>query len=407
MLRVSIGEARGGMVLARGIPHPSSPRAMLLREGARLEARTVQRLREMKVRELWVRYPGLEDLSQYVNPGFEEACRELTADLAATFDAAMVQTDVDLDFGAYRKAVVGMLDRLLENPKAAMLIGELSGGSGQSRHGAEVCALSVLMGLQLDSYIVRERSRLSSSKAKELSPLGVGAIFHDIGMTRLAPEVLARWEATHNESDPEWQAHAHLGFDMVKGSLEPASAGIVLHHHQRFDGSGFPCIPTLAGACVPQKGSGIHVFARIVAVADMFDRFRHATPRTMPVVRAHAHLRKVAAMGLIDPIVFVALLSAAPPYPPGTLVTLSDGRHAAIIARTPGQPCRPSVRIVDPDAFKPVAGELIDLSQTPDLSIAAVGEDRVIDDNFEPTREGEFDLLTACRTMGLASIPAG
>ncbi|GJQ28843.1 MAG: c-di-GMP phosphodiesterase [Phycisphaerae bacterium] len=405
MLRVSIGEARAGMVLARGIPHPTSPRAMLLRDGARLETSTVDRLRAMKVREVWVRYPGLEDLAQYVNPEFESACRELTADLSASFDAVMAQTDVELDFGAYRRAVGGMLERVLENPKAAMLMGEMQGANELGRHGSAVCALSVLMGLQLDSYIVRERSRLSSAVAKDLSPLGVGAMFHDLGMTRLAPEVLARWEATGDETDEAWREHVPLGFAMVKDRLEPAAAGVVLHHHQRFDGKGFPCLPHLGGSCVSPRGSGVHVFARITAAADVFDRARYRGGRVEPAVRALRRVREATLGGAIDPVVFAALLGAAPAYGPGMLVTLSDGRRAAVVGRTPGRPCRPVVRVVDPYGVAGRAGEEIDLSRVEGLSIESVGGERVAEDNFEPAYEGEFDLLAAHRRMGLASTP--
>lgn len=445
MLRVPIGQAKAGMVLAQGVPHPAVPRAFLLRAGAALEDRAIAKLAQLGIHEVWIRYPGLEDLVQYVNPGFQNACRELTSNLSATFDTAMMQSRVELEFHDYRRAVVGMLERIAENPRAAIFVNDLGGpGSAAARHGSAVCAISLLMGLKLDFYLVKERARMSSQRAKELAPLGVGAMLHDIGMTRLSPEVSSRWAATGNEDDVQWREHAQLGFDLVKEQLEPAAAGIVLHHHQRWNGTGFPCIPSLDGTCIPPRGSHIHVFARIVAAADLFDRLRHgaapcpegraraksdashpgaatspesnkgdasqadATPRpgpALPAVCALAQLRKEPYKDWLDPMVFRALLAVAPPYPPGSLVKLTDGREAAVTAWSVEDPCRPTVEILNALTPEPRRGEAprqrLDLRANPTLSIAAIDGHDVTKHNFEPTGKGDFDLMLFAR--GLAA----
>jgi len=410
MLRVPITNARAGMVLAEAVWHPHVPKAVLLRPGAALEAPSIAKLSELGVHEVWIRYPGLEDLVKFISPEVQEARRELTGHIAVAIDSAMVQSRVELDFHVFRRAVVGLLDRLAEHPHAAVFLADLTGGDRPLlRHSGNVCVLSLLMGVKLDFYLVRERTRLSAATARDIAPLGVGAMFHDIGMTRLSPEATARWNATHDESDPAWREHVQHGFDMVKENLDPAAAGVVLHHHQKFDGTGFPCIPSLDGSCIPPRGSHIHVFARIAGAADLFDRLRHpahapgATRPSLPAVRALSMMRQAPYSAWIDPIVFRALISVAPPYPPGSVVTLSDSRHAAVVGWSPDDPCRPTVEIIDSLTPEPRRGEALrerlDLRRCDGLEIASIDGHATRADNFYPATPGEFDLMNVARAL--------
>ncbi|HCT44936.1 MAG TPA: hypothetical protein DF699_06965, partial [Phycisphaerales bacterium] len=160
----------------------------------------------------------------------------------------------------------------MEDPDAALFIGEIADtGSPAIRHGANVGYLAMLMGLRLDFYLLRERSRLTPRLAKDVTSLGVAAMLHDIGMTRLKASVLKRWADEHDHTDPAWREHVDLGYEMVRGHVEPSAAAAVLHHHQRYDGSGFP-VRKRNGKVAGLDGSSIHIFARILIVADLYDR---------------------------------------------------------------------------------------------------------------------------------------
>jgi hypothetical protein len=398
MLRVPISEAREGMVLAEPVVHPGASRVVLLRPGARLDAVAPQRLRELGVRQVWVRVPGLDDLVRIVDPEFRESCRDLMDGLGSTLDAAMAGTGGEIDFRSYKRTVMGMVERLVMNPRAGVFLSDLGDSTHPpARHAGTVCALSVMIGLRLDFYLVRERARLSSALARDIAPLGVGALFHDIGMTRLDKGVLARWNASPDEDDPAWRAHTALGFEMVRESLEPAAAAVVLHHHQRWDGSGFPCIPFLDGSCTPPKASGIHVFARIAAVAETFARFRQPAcapgarddlQPERPTVRALAMLRRPEVRSRLDPVVLRALSEVVPPYPPGSLVTLSDGRRAVVTRWTPEAPCRPIVEVLQElpvtRRLREPERERIDLRVTREVRIERIDGWDVGEDTYDP-----------------------
>src|SRR5262245_46546673 len=426
MLRVSLLHARPGMVLAMPVHHPRHPDVVLLKCGAALDAHCIPRLRELYVPEVWIRYPGLEDLIRFVDPQVLSAYRDLTTTVGVALDTAMVQSKVELDFYSYKRAVMSVLDRLVESPHATVFVTALIGGDRPFvRHAGNVCVLSILMGLKLEFYLVRERTKLSAVAARDISGLGVGAMFHDMGMTRLDPETLARWCETMDESDPEWQQHVHMGFDMVKSDLDPAAAAIVLHHHQRFDGSGFPKRgPTIegmpAGASIKGatpvglKGSEIHIFARIVACADLYDRLRNPahTPGasseehpSIPAVRALRLMREAPYSRWIDPVVMLALLSVSPPYPPGSLVTLSDGRTAAVVDWCNLDPCRPTVSVIDPSNPDAPRGPRLDLRKNTKIQIGAIDGQDVLADNFYPQHPNEFDLVRLGKEMSGVKQP--
>lgn len=418
MLRIRLQHCRPGMALAVPVYHPRNAEVVLLRAGVALDSLSIPHLIELGISEVWIKYPGLERLMRFVDPEMLGEQRTLVASLGAALDQAFVSNTVEVDFYDCRRAVTSIIRRMWETRECAVWMGQVAGADRPFvRHCGNVAYLSMLMGMRLDFYLVRERPRLSPARAKDLTSLGVGALFHDIGMLRLAPDAVAQYNSTLDDSDPAYRSHCAVGFDMVHGKLDPASAAVVLHHHQRHDGTGFPCRESFIEEPRPARAREIHVLTRICAAADLLDRLRNpahapgsdekARP-PLPMVRALKRLLDPTIRAWIDPVVFRALFTVTPPYPPGSLVTLSDGSDAVVTAWTPKAPCRPTVELVDLDAHtrrKRRKAVEIDLRKRRELSIAATDGQRVLEDNFEPTTDDEFDLTGLFRG-GYDSAPA-
>lgn len=400
MLRVRPIEARQGMTLALPVTHPRQAGTLLLRAGIRLDRKTIERLREIHVPELWIECPALRQIARSGNPYVQMARARVTRHIADVFDAAAHNAELAVDYPVFRRAISSLLDKLALGEGAPVFVAQLaSAGDSVIRHATDVSYISVLIGLKLDFYLLRERPKLSPYRAKDVSSLGVGAMLHDIGMTRLSPEVVRRWEETGDETDEEWRRHAALGYEMVSGRVDPAAAAAVLHHHQRYDGAGFPTRHGLGGEDVAVNGSDIHVFARIIAAADLFDRLLHppgGSGEVVPSVRALNQLQSAPYRQRLDPIVLRGLLSVCPPYAPGTSVTLSDGRRCVVSAWSPVDPCRPDVVeiIRDDDPSEMVLGETIELHERPDLCVAEVDAQDVTDENYTLEHMGGWGDLT-------------
>lgn len=409
MLRVPIAYAKPGMVLGMPIYHPRRQDTVLLSEGMALDHWSIARLQEIQLRDLWIRYPGVEFVGNYICPAVFEAHAVLTRRIAEAFETVSLGTSTKLEYTAYRMAISSLMDRLIANPKAAVFAQELIDRAEPFlSHASSVAFICVVMGLKLDDYLITERTRLTSHVARDVSSLGVGAMLHDIGMLRLAPEVLEQWNRNLDESFEPWRAHVQVGYDLVKEAIGPAAAAGVLHHHQRYDGTGFPSRKRMDGSEERPSGSEIHVFARIIAAADLFDRLRnppgaaaHAPPT--PVVRVLKRMQEPPYAPWIDPMVFKALLTVVPAYLPGTMVTLSNGMNAVVTEWFPDDPCRPTVQTIgDPtvDFDKEAsASEKFILRQTPGLTIVRAEGQDVSGDNFYPAMPGQFDLKLAGKAL--------
>ncbi|MBX3407817.1 MAG: HD domain-containing protein [Phycisphaeraceae bacterium] len=409
MLRISVDKAVPHMTLALPVLHPEKPEHLLLKPGAELDTHSIQKMRQMGVRRIWIRYPPTDFLLRYASPRIIAEHGKMASRLAGCFDTVASDTHADLEFNDYAATVRSFAQAMLDEPSAAVFLGDILDSSGPLvAHSSNVCYLSLLMALKLDGYLISERPLIGARRAQNVENLGVGAMLHDVGMLRLAPEVVADWERTRDESDPRWQKHAALGFDTVRGKVAPTAAAAVLHHHQRMDGTGFPRRPRIMGPPRPLAGGEIHVFARIIAVADVFDRLRAPpVPKgseqvRVPTVRALRQTLALVRAGKLDPVVFKALLAVVPAFAPGSLVELSDGTVCVVVMWDPTRPCEPVVQIVpDPADFlrpraalddPPRLGHIIDLRNRRDVAVAFAEGENVGTDSFHARNPTEFDL---------------
>jgi response regulator RpfG family c-di-GMP phosphodiesterase len=111
---------------------------------------------------------------------------------------------------------------------------------------------------------------------KNLRTIAMGAWLHDIGKLAIPDAILLKPGPLTDEERQIMQRHAQIGYDLVKGIPFLADAAeIILAHHERCDGSGYP-----RGL----KTEEITVGARVFAVADTFDAMTSDRPycRALP-----------------------------------------------------------------------------------------------------------------------------
>src|ERR1043166_823428 len=140
MLRVPIAYAKPGMVLALPIYHPQRHDTALLKPGRTLDDWAIRRLRDLRIRDLWVRYPGMDFIGEYICPAVFESQAALTHKIAQAFDAVCQGAHARLDYADYKSAIGSLLVRLLQNPRAAVFVQELAENDEPAlRHASNVC----------------------------------------------------------------------------------------------------------------------------------------------------------------------------------------------------------------------------------------------------------------------------
>jgi HD-GYP domain-containing protein (c-di-GMP phosphodiesterase class II) len=105
---------------------------------------------------------------------------------------------------------------------------------------------------------------LGSFGDHDLRELGVGFFLHDLGKIRINPAILNKQGRLTKKERLEVQKHPQDGFDILKEAdhVPDESKTIILQHHEREDGSGYPN---------GLRGDEIHLYARICSLADVYD----------------------------------------------------------------------------------------------------------------------------------------
>jgi len=196
-------------------------------------------------------------------------------------------------------------------------------------HVLNVTILAVLIGLKNEFAPAR------------LHELAIGTLVMDIGEMAIAPEILRKTDKLTPEEMTEVKKHPQLGFDglrkKVRG-LPATSMHVAYQHHESFDGNGYP-----RGI----GGNDIHEYARIAAVADMFDALLSDRPfRHYYLSNEAASILQAFAGKILDPALVSQLLSQVALYPQGSVVRVDTGELAEVETVLPANPSRPKLRLL-------------------------------------------------------------
>ena len=231
-------------------------------------------------------------------------------------------------------------------------------------HVLNVAVLSVLIGLKSEYTPTR------------LHELAVGALMMDIGEMAISAEILKKTDKLTPEEMQEVKKHPELGFDgmrkRIRGLATP-SMHVAYQHHESFDGKGYP-----RGI----SGSEIHEYARIAAVADMYDALLSDRPfRHYYLPNEAASILHAFAGKILDPEMVSRLLSQVALYPQGSLVQVDTGELAEVESVEFAALARPKLRLLT-DAWgnRQAKGDTLDLQKQRSRQVKKVLKDREIVD---------------------------
>lgn len=240
---------------------------------------------------------------------------------------------------------------LLADPDSAIvLITEKGQNDGHAAHALSVMTLALLLGKQ------------AGLPEEALRAIGIGALLHDIGKLAFHASIL-RSPKRNKFEEAVYRSHCRAGYDnaLRAGSLSQAMLDVILHHHERIDGSGFP--DQLSGEEIPFA-------SRVVAIANRFDNL--ANP--IDYLRAMSPSEALSMMwakerNFYDNTLLQLFVRAMGVYPPGSIVQLSDGRIGAVVASAATEsPLSPQILLYEPEMPRSHA-LIIDLVKEPSLKI--------------------------------------
>ena len=196
-------------------------------------------------------------------------------------------------------------------------------------HAVDICVFALVVG----KYQGFDKQRLEH--------LGIGALLHDVGYLRLPRNLLRKQGVYTTQERRLMQQHPRLGVMILAqtDTLHEDVQRIVLEHHERVDGGGYPA---------RLRSLEMSPLSEIVGIVDTYDALlsvREDRP-PLPPHQAMQELYKYGLQGQHDRRLVERVIQCLGIYPAGSLVELNTGERGIVTAVNPENVLRPCVKIL-------------------------------------------------------------
>jgi HD-GYP domain-containing protein (c-di-GMP phosphodiesterase class II) len=290
--------------------------AILLSDGVQLTVYMINTLKRIGVTMVYIKDPNLEDV-EIVDLVSEETKRAVMQRMGETFES--IRSGKEFTTKAINVSIDTLLDEIMKNKDVLVQLSDIRTKDNEMYvHATNVCMMSVLIGINMG---------LNQSQLKDLA---IGALLHDIGKVELI---------TDDEAEDLKKHHTWRGFELLKNKREYSLliAHVAFQHHETPDGEGLPRKLT---------GDQIHLYAKIVAVANTYDNLLF-NPKSGARMLPHEACEQMMALAgtKLDRDVLIHFLKTVSVYPTGVSVKLSTKETGVVVGQHRGLPGRPVVRV--------------------------------------------------------------
>lgn len=339
VLNIHVSECEPGMIIAEDIYNNYG--AILLHKNTILDLYTIKKLQILGIYffKVFNEYVPVEIDSSDITATYEEnICefKEIVKDIGngKNLDTIKVQNIV----GELQETFTSVND-ILSSLNSVREIDDYT-----YCHSINVALLSSLISKWLN---------MDEMQCKLLSYCG---LLHDIGKSKISPEILNKPGSLTPSEFEEIKKHPIIGYKILEKNIainRDIAIGVLMHH-EREDGSGYP---------FSLKSSQINLYAKIVAIADMFDAMtsnrvykNRQTPFDVFSIYESEYLAKC------DTKILLTFLRRVASFYIGNTVKLNNDQIGEIIFINDKCISRPLIKLED--------SQIIDLSKEPSLVIA-------------------------------------
>jgi len=262
-----------------------------------------------------------------------KVCEQAFADAVNSLSGLMnSRAPVEEAAAAAQELIDGVCGSILQADDLAVQLVNIQGQSdGRYTHIMNVVVLSMMVAKRLDYT------------SDDLHILGLGALYHDVGVSELPGQVAKK---TTRLTDPEfaiYKRHTLLGASMAQkqGRLPREALRVLAEHHENIDGSGYPRGLT---------GDKMSRFSKVVSLVNSYDNLtnnlnggRELTPHEAVSLLFSKDKQR------FDPAVLNVFVSILGVYPPGTFVSLSNGKIGIVSSVKSERLLFPDVMVYDAD----------------------------------------------------------
>ena len=222
-----------------------------------------------------------------------------------------------------------IIESVIEEPEVITNITEMRNiSTDMYTHCINVCALSTIMALRL---------KMSEKQVRNIS---IGAILHDIGLRYIKVPYMNTNETYMNVKDAlEYKKHTIFGYSSLQdeGWIPDIAKEIILLHHERIDGKGYP---------FQHKGDKIKTEVKLVSLCDDFESLISGVGS--PKLKLYEAIEYIKANQGIkyDATITDKLLESVAVYPVGINVITSEGEMGVVVRQNHKFTDRPVIRML-------------------------------------------------------------
>ena len=234
-----------------------------------------------------------------------------------------------VDAARLEPVVSKMIDSVLRNPDALPPLARLKQAEAYaSEHAVATAALIIALGQQ------------QGMAQPELEKLALGAMLKDIGQSAIDAKLITKPGMLSKSEYTVVQSHVEEGLAVLEATsrLSETSVAVVLEHHERYNGCGYP---------YRMAGDEISLAGRMAAIVDSYDAMTSERPYRPAISPALALRQLYDQSGTqFDPDLIAAFVRTVGVYPVGTLVMLESGHLAVVEAVHHDNLLSPVVRVI-------------------------------------------------------------
>ena len=244
-----------------------------------------------------------------------------------------------------RDVVEQISSSVSRNPQALITLARLKTSDNYTyMHSVAVCAMMVALARELG---------LSDAEVKEA---GAAGLLHDVGKMAVPDSILNKPGKLSDDEFRIIQTHPERGAEILvrSGGVSPVVIDVCLHHHEKYDGTGYPH---------GLNSDVISRMARMGAICDVYDAVTSNRSYKKGWGPAESLQRMASWKGHFDPSYFQAFVKVVGIYPVGSLVRLKSQRLAVVLEQNEKSLVKPKVKVFfSARSNMPLPQTIIDLS---------------------------------------------
>lgn len=322
---VKVNNLKGGEVLAK--PILTKEYKILLSEELVLRPEYIDKIRDLGITEVFVKDEELVKTQEVVllksdiEEGFKRQVRNIIEKHTYNNNQELVELSGTAD---------GIISKILEEDDVIEQIYDIKERSSDIyEHSINLCSLATLTALKLN--LAKER----------VHDIAVGSLLHDLGLRYMTISYQNQnLDSLSKVELSEYMKHPVYGYSAVKNEnwISDTGKSIILFHHERIDGSGYPL-----------KAKEIPYEAAIVGVCDAFDEMICGIGCRRTKVYEAIEYMKIYKGKRFSKEIVDALLQFTAVYPAGSTVLLTNGQTGKVVRQNKEFSDRPVIELKNHD----------------------------------------------------------